>query len=177
MYFSKFQTKYGNLLGRYNGNPDKEKEAFDSVLENYSEYINNKEKVIEIFQKIKTLQYINGGYIPEKEWAHNFHILIINGEKFEYKTGTGIDCQANKKNNLYNYYKLFLDAIYCFLQDSWYALNYSEDDFIAELGYEENVKSYKKGIAAYQSCKDSAQKCIAIWGRDTINNLFDIIQL
>lgn len=175
--FRRYNTYYCKQLGLPTSNPDNVQEAFEKVLADYAEYIHSPDKVKEIFQRMETIQYINGGYIPEKEWAHNFHILIINGEKFEYKTGMGIDCQPNKKLGIYNYYKLFLDAVYCFLRDAWTAINYSEDDFISEFGYDTDVSTYKKGVVAYQLCRESAKKCVDIWGHDIVNNLYDIIQL
>ena len=149
--------------------------SFENVLDYYKEYIQDYKKVVELFTKIDSLQYTNAGQFTVDGWKHNKHIFVINEKIFEYSTGVGINC--TEKSGTYNYYKLILDAIYMFLSDAYYGLNYSEDDFISELGYEENVKSYKKGIKAYNACKEIAEKCISIWGKDTINNIYDIIQL
>lgn len=148
--------------------------SFENVLDYYEEYIQNRDKVIELFSKINSLHYTNVGQFTVDNWEHNKHIFVINGQVFEYSTGVGINCTENKNNKMYNYYKLILNVIYTILSDAWYGLNYSEDDFISELGYEEN---YKKGIKAYSACRETAEKCIKIWGRETINNLYDIMHL
>lgn len=150
-------------------------DSFKKVLSDYSDYIEDEEKVIELFSKIETLRYINVGMFTEDKWKFNKHIFVINGLNFEYKTGTGINTKSNKSNS-YNYYKLILDAIYCFLQDASY--NYmSEDDFLEELGYTESIESFRKGQKAYRECKETYDKCNKIWGRNTIENLYDIINL
>lgn len=150
--------------------------TFQSVLKHYSEYIQNMEAMISIWNKMETVQYINLGMRKEDEWKYNEHLFIINGHKFEYKTGVGINCKENK-GNLYNYYKLIFNAMYCILQEANIAINYSEEDFLQEFGYEENVKSYKKGKKVYADMKANAEKTIEVFGRDAVYNLYDIIQL
>jgi hypothetical protein len=166
--------------------------SLEEIMDEYSEYITDKEKVVEIFKQIKNLNYINAGYVFYEEWKHKKHIFIINGETFEYKTGVGIDCQKNsnsfRKNNGYvskefqkalnlDFTKLLFDAVYCFIQESNTALNYSENDFLEEFGYTESVKMYKEGIIAYNTMQINCKKALKIWDRDIIDNIFDIVQL
>lgn len=150
--------------------------SFNDVLENYSDYITDSEKVIDLFRKIETLQYINIGRFSENKWIYNEHRFIINGLSFEYRTGVGINCTESKSGS-FNYYKLILNAVYCFLIDANYAMNYTEDDFLEELGYTESVEMFRKGQKAYNACKETFDKCVKIWGKDTVNNIYDIIQL
>lgn len=159
----------------------------ENVIKYYKEYIQDEDKVNEIFSKIHNLRYVNAGFIDYEEWKHNKHIFIINGETFEYKTGTGIDCNAGMSKNgsksypvkkqKFDFTKLLFDAVYCFLQEAYDAETYHEDDFCEEFGYTESVKQYKKGIAVYQEMKINAEKSKRIFGKELIVNLFDIMQL
>lgn len=150
--------------------------SFNDVLEHYSDYITDIEKVVDLFRKIETLQYFNIGRFSENNWTYNEHRFVINGLSFEYRTGTGINCTESKSGS-FNYYKLILDAIYCLLTESNYAMNYTEDDFLEELGYTESVETFRKGQKAYRECKETFEKCVKIWGKDTIKYIYDIMSL
>lgn len=155
----------------------KQQEMFNAVLEYYSDYITDKEKFcFEIWNKIESLEYINGGCIPDTECVYNKHYFIINGECFEYKTGCGINCQENK-SEMYNRYKLIIDAIYCFISESANCLNYSEDDFLDEFGYTGSASEFKEGIGIFQKMKQDAKKIINIFGKDNVINIYNIMEL
>ena len=151
-------------------------EGYNSFIEYFSQYILDMDKFEEILSKIESIRYIYVGELCENNWKYNSHILIINGINFEYKTGTGINCKENK-NNIYNYYKLFINVIWCILGDSADSQEYTEDDFLDMLGYTENVKSYKEGLKAYQACKEQYEKCSKIWSRKQILDIRNIIEL
>lgn len=138
------------------------------VLDRYAEYINDIDKVHDIFKAIKTMSYTNGGRHVENLWNYNLHIFYINEQRFEYKTGVGIECKS--------IIKLLFDAVYCILQDAYFG-TWSEDDFIINLGYDCDVKTYKKGLKAYKDCMEITKKCRKIWGDYLIYNLYDIISL
>lgn len=176
----KEKTDAGSVLvpeRKVNIDFERSQNDFNALLEYYDEYINDKDRFIsEIWEKIESVTYVNGGLIPDPEWEHNKHIFVINGEFFEYKTGIGIDCQQNKSTR-YNQYKLLLDCVYSVLTDSWYAINYTEDDFVEELGYTDSVKSYKTGIQVYADTWASYRRAKEIWNKQTIASIYDIMQL
>lgn len=140
-----------------------------NIFEDYAEYINDKKALHDIFAKIKSFSYINSGYGVDNGWQFNRHGLIINGVFFEYRTGTGIKCN--------DYMKILFDAVFCLIDESNIAINYSEDDFLTEFGYCDTVKNYKKGIAAFATMKDNAEKILEIFGRETVENIYNIIEL
>ena len=151
-------------------------EGYNSFIEYFSQYILDMDKFKEILSKIESIRYIYVGELCENNWEYNAHILVINGINFEYRTGTGINCKENK-NNFYNYYKLFLNVITCIMEDAKYSQELTEDEFVEELGYTEDVKSYKKGIKCYQGCKEQYEKCYKIWSRRQILDIRNIIEL
>lgn len=152
-------------------------EQYDNVINYYNDYIpDTKRFKDEVIDKIETLKYVNVGKVKTDDWECNSHLFIINNHVFEYKTGMGINCQANK-SDIYNYYKLIIECLHSIIQTSNITLNYSQDDFLLEFGYEDSVELYKKGILDYAEIKENAKKVIDIFGRDTVMNIYDIIQL
>ena len=177
-YFHKMEVSgLGKILcSNQFQNVENIKEGYNSFIEYFSQYILDMDKFKEILSKIESIRYIYVGELTEDKWKYNAHILVINGINFEYRSGTGINCRENK-NNIYNYYKLFINVIWCILGDSVDSQEYTEDDFIDMFGYAEDAKSYKKGIKCYQACKEQYEKCSKIWSRKQILDIRNIIDL
>lgn len=148
--------------------------ALNQVLEYYEDYINDMKKILDIWDKMKTVVYINAGFHDEDGWKHNKHFVIINGISFEYKTGTGIKL----KNNYYSLYKLIFDAICCVLDEANMADYYTNmDEFLCETGYTENIKQIRKGGSAYRHMQQNKEKALEIWSREDIKNIREYIEL
>ena len=177
-YFTKMEvSNLGKILCSHQfQNIEYIKEGYNTFMEDYSEYILNMEKFKELFSKIESIRYIYVGELCENNWKYNLHILVINGINFEYRTGTGINCKENK-NNFYNYYRIFTNVITCIIEDAKYFQELTEDEFVEELGYTENVKSYREGSKVYQACKEQYERCSKIWSRKQILDIRNIIDL
>jgi|GEM_PF-6918431 len=151
------------------------KEPVIAVLDYYDDYILDRSKCMEIFNKVTSVKYYNLGYDPVKKM--NNHLFIVNGKDFKYFTGCGINCQESK-DRLYNYTKLFFDMATSVLREVSYVQYQDEGDFLAEFGYLDGTrKSYDEGRIAYAEIKRNERKAREIWGNDIVANFYEICDL
>ena len=157
----------------------KQIKAFNQVLEYYKPYILNTKELLDIFDKIEKVQYINAGTHEDEydKWKYNKHLFIINNIIFEYKTALGINC--NEKSKIYyNIYKLLFDAVYCLIDEANMLQYYSNiDDFLEEMGYSENIKQIRKGEQIYRQIGENKEKLLKIFSNEDIDNIREYIEL
>ena len=169
-----FGLKRNYFLEIINHDITKQVKAFNEMLEYYEPYTNDMEKILDIWEKMETVQYINCGQHNEDNWKHNKHLFVINGQTFEYRTGTGIEI----KNNSYSLYKLLFDAVYCLLDEANTLSYYSNiDDFLEDMGYTENIKQMRKGEKIYRQIQENKENVLKIWNIKDIKNIREIIEL
>ena len=163
----------------FNMDITKQIKAFNQVLEYYKPYILNTKELLDIFDKIEKVQYINAGTHKDEhdKWEYNKHLFIINNITFEYKTGVGINCNEKDKG-YYNIYKLLFDAVYCLIDETNILQCYSNiDDFLEEMGYSENIKQIRKGEQIYRQIRENKEKLLKIFSNEDIDNIREYIEL
>ena len=175
---------YTNKLGNFTENNCQlwneqapEYGRFKKVLDYYEDYIHDYDKLWnDILLKIKSYSYINKGMGKEGDWEYNSHVIFINNERFEYKTGLGINCTNPALKGAW-IDKIVFDAIISCIGEASLPLSYDEDEFLNEFGYTGSAEQFKKGIHVYQMIKENRKKIINIFGYDVVENIHEIIEL
>lgn len=175
-YINKLKNYTENSCQLWNENAQEYKK-FMKVIDYYKDCINDDTKLWDnVISKIRSYSYINAGTGKEEDWTYNIHTIIVNGIRFEYKTGLGINCQSYELAGA-NREKIIFDCLITVIDESSMINNYDEDEFINEFGYTGSSEEFKKGIYIYQQIKENKRKIRNIFDAETINNITDIIEL
>ena len=154
--------------------------ALLKVVEYYDQkgYVNDKERLLnEVIYKIEEYEYINCGIRDNDGWKCNAHKVIINKlYEFEYKTGTGIDCQAQDSKGFARE-KIVFDCILVFIDDANIISNMDMDEFIEEMGYDSCLEMVRKGERGYRDIKENTKKLCKFISYKTIADIREIIEL
>lgn len=151
---------------------------FIQAVEYYGDYVKDKDRILnDIVYCIHDYNYINGGCEKENGWKYNKHIVFINHERFEYKTGVGINCEDREFNG-FAQEKLVIDCLVCVINDTKIVDDYiyDEDDFLTEFGYTSNIESVREGEKCFEQMKENRKKLLKIIGQKTIDEIYDIIE-
>lgn len=130
------------------------------------EYIENKEEVIAILDKVEfNIEYVG----QQKCYDYKFSI-IYNGKTFDFDYGEGfgnaILDSSNKENKIIN-------ALWCLLSDYRCVVDYSLVEFMQEFGYD----SLKEGEEIYNTILENNKKLLQIFTEQEIDILGENIQL
>lgn len=178
-------------------------EIFIKSIEDNKEYINDKQKLIKILNNFDDILFTNNGLTNVDGWACNMYTITLNKRVYVYYEGIGHirAWHEQAKEKLYNGFNysllekakreaskskkddendIIFHAIISLLTDAnCYLTNKDVDDFVNEFGYNDNIKSVRKGEKIYHACKETLNKIKESTKiiDDDILNLYDIISL
>ena len=110
------------------------------------------QKLIKKYKLSYTLEDVSS---PEWSKGNHFHYIInVDDQEFDYWTSVA-DYTKGKD------YLTDMDLLLAFravAEDALYSVQYELDEFLVNLGYDEDLESVRSGEKAYSSCEESFSK-------------------
>jgi|GEM_PF-4802305 len=109
-------------------------------------------KLIKKYKLSYTLEDVGS---PEWSKGSHFHYIInVDDQEFDYWTSVA---DYTKGKDYLTDTDLLL-AFRAIVEDALYSVQYELDEFLVNLGYDEDLESVRKGEKAYSSCEEAFSK-------------------